>query len=423
MFWLIFCSVFLRCLASSENEEKCHEFTDLNFGHSVIGTKLNLKLLLYTRENENCARKLDHENVTISRLNVTRRTTFIIHGYRPTGSPPVWLDDIVKLLLMLEDMNVIIVDWNEGATTILYNVAAEMTKKVADILEVLLRNMVNQGAALDQIHMIGVSLGAHISGFVGQKFKGQIGRITGLDPAGPLFKDKSIDERLDPSDAQFVDVIHTDIDGKQYLVCDHQRSVFLFLNSLKPECNITTYPCASYSEFQKAACTSCDALSLSQCPTLGYWVDKWKDTLKSHPQTKFYFDTTSKMPFCVHYYLLDIIVWGKVLHWGFIEVKLADSSGQIVQSMEDRTEAKFEQYNQVTLLIKFDEDLQKIAKIFLTFHTNNVIGPKYKLRILRLRLRPLTHPDRPHLCRYDIIAEENTEVSFKPMPCQNLKIN
>jgi Lipase. len=33
--------------------------------------------------------------------------------------------------------------------------------------------------------------------------------VTGLDPAQPCFQDDSPDIRLDPSDADFIDVIHT----------------------------------------------------------------------------------------------------------------------------------------------------------------------------------------------------------------------
>lgn len=35
---------------------------------------------------------------------------------------------------------------------------------------------------LDNIYMVGVSLGAHISGFVGEMYKGKLGRITGKVP-------------------------------------------------------------------------------------------------------------------------------------------------------------------------------------------------------------------------------------------------
>lgn len=37
--------------------------------------------------------------------------------------------------------------------------------------------------------------------------------FPGLDPAGPLFNGRPPEDRLDPGDAQFVDVIHSDIDG------------------------------------------------------------------------------------------------------------------------------------------------------------------------------------------------------------------
>ena len=44
---------------------------------------------------------------------------------------------------------------------------------------------------------------------MGYRLSGRLSRITGLDPAGFLFHNVPASERLDPSDASFVDIIHS----------------------------------------------------------------------------------------------------------------------------------------------------------------------------------------------------------------------
>ncbi|GFT78306.1 lipase domain-containing protein, partial [Nephila pilipes] len=73
---------------------------------------------------------------------------------------------------------------------------------------------VSKNIHLQELHLIGFSLGAHLAGFAGKaiktKLKGLIGRITALDPAGPNYYYADATQRLDATDASFVDVIHTD---------------------------------------------------------------------------------------------------------------------------------------------------------------------------------------------------------------------
>jgi pancreatic triacylglycerol lipase len=59
------------------------------------------------------------------------------------------------------------------------------------------------------VHLLGHSLGAHTVGYAGERITG-LGRITGLDPAEPYFQYMPPHVRLDPTDAKFVDAIHTD---------------------------------------------------------------------------------------------------------------------------------------------------------------------------------------------------------------------
>lgn len=122
--------------------QRCEEFTDLNLCHAFIGTSLNVRLLLYTRENFTCAALVSHTNFSSHpQFNLSRTTAFIIHGYRPTGSPPGWIQKFSDMLLDREDMNVIVVDWNYGAANVNYFKAVENTYKAADNLTAFIKIM------------------------------------------------------------------------------------------------------------------------------------------------------------------------------------------------------------------------------------------------------------------------------------------
>lgn len=72
----------------------------------------------------------------------------------------------------------------------------------------------NYSANLDNIHLVGHSLGAHVAGFAGKAVQTatgrNVGRITGLDPAGPLYRLAGAGDRLAKTDADLVVALHTD---------------------------------------------------------------------------------------------------------------------------------------------------------------------------------------------------------------------
>ncbi|CAN7991906.1 unnamed protein product, partial [Ixodes pacificus] len=112
------------------------------------------------------------------------------------------------------DCNFVIVLWTKGAKKPLYNIAAANTALVGRQIALLLQNLTGEfpeTVSYSEVHLIGFSLGAHVAGFCGRYFSLRtnetIGRITGLDPANALFTNSGV--HLRASDADFVDVIHT----------------------------------------------------------------------------------------------------------------------------------------------------------------------------------------------------------------------
>ena len=73
----------------------------------------------------------------------------------------------------------IAVDWEWGAKRMYQNSAANTQVAAAETARLLEALIEQRNSSARDIHLIGHSLGAHTSGYVGKRLKG-IGRISGL---------------------------------------------------------------------------------------------------------------------------------------------------------------------------------------------------------------------------------------------------
>ncbi|CAG9864188.1 unnamed protein product [Phyllotreta striolata] len=181
---------------TDDNNEK------FNFGdHKVYFT-------LYTREFRDAGVDLSHYDLT--QIDANKETKVLIHGYLQNAMAPMCI--LIKdNYLIVGDYNIITVDWSSVADSVLYPATVLSMGGVANFCAKFMAFLINNiGLKENMIHFVGHSLGAHLAGFTGRRlrvFYGKIiKRITGLDPAGPLFNIA----HLHRNDADFVDSIHTD---------------------------------------------------------------------------------------------------------------------------------------------------------------------------------------------------------------------
>ncbi|NXN45439.1 PLA1A Phospholipase, partial [Rhinoptilus africanus] len=254
--------------------------------------------------------------------------------YRALGTKPSWIEGLVHAILRTSQVNVIAVDWVYGSTGA-YPSAVENVTQLALSISQFISKLLALGVSGTSIHIIGVSLGAHVGGLVGHFHGGQLGRITGLDPAGPKYSRASPEERLDPGDALFVEAIHTDADnfgiripvghidyyinggkdqpgcprfisaGYKYLICDHMRAVHLYVSALKHSCPIVAFPCASHQDFLNGHCLDCVDPFLFSCPRIGLLEQAGVNMRNMPKEVKVYLMTSPSAPFCVHHSLVE----------------------------------------------------------------------------------------------------------------------
>ncbi|XP_023708638.1 lipase member H isoform X2 [Cryptotermes secundus] len=224
----------------------------------------------------------DASNLTVTDFNTSSSTVVIIHGYTESHSSNT-VQAIRDAYLHASDLNVVVINWWSLARGPRYEVAARNTKEVGRSLANFLDNLIRetQGAARRDLHIVGFSLGAQVAGIAaGQLTTGKLLRITALDPAKPIFEIRDDAERLDASDAEFVQVIHTasgflsflepvghadfypnggrapqpPCPGGEALVCSHHMACTYFAESVYRPLSFPATLCDSWNNFQRGEC-------------------------------------------------------------------------------------------------------------------------------------------------------------------------
>ncbi|XP_032336980.1 hepatic triacylglycerol lipase isoform X1 [Camelus ferus] len=304
-------------------------------------------LLFKDKTDKGCQIRLNHpDTLQQCAFNSSLPLVMIIHGWSVDGLLETWTWQMVAALKsqQAQPVNVGMADWMTLAYH-QYTVAVRNARLVGQEIAALLKWLEESVQfSPSNVHLIGYSLGAHVSGFAGSYMgrKHKIGRITGLDAAGPLFENASPNDRLSPDDANFVDAIHTftqehlglSVGIKQPIAhydfypnggsfqpgcdflglykriamhglnaitkavkCAHERSVHLFIDSLlHAGMQSTAYQCRDMASFSQGLCLSCQE---GRCNSLGYHARRGRQSRRSK---SLFLVTRAQSPFKVYHY-------------------------------------------------------------------------------------------------------------------------
>ncbi|KAJ3640175.1 hypothetical protein Zmor_003491 [Zophobas morio] len=238
---------------------------------------------LYTKTNIDAPHSIKNSNAeelsNSPHFDPSKKTFFIIHG---------WVDDytadvnsLVKAAILKKiDINIIVVDWSPVASQS-YGTAQGAVNNIGSFVANFINNMIDTyKLSGSQITLIGHSLGAHVAGNAGALIKSKVSHIIGLDPAAPYFTVDNTNNRLDPTDADYVQIIHTNgrflgfsssIGHADYYPnggmiqagcgidllggCSHARA-FQYLAEAIEGGKFTAALCGSYTDFQNKKCAN-----------------------------------------------------------------------------------------------------------------------------------------------------------------------
>ncbi|XP_077287752.1 pancreatic lipase-related protein 2-like [Arctopsyche grandis] len=241
------------------------------------------------------------------RYDHNKSMTIIIHGH--SNSPYTSeIDPIIQTMKEKGATNVFALDHSDFMGDNYY-AASTHVRFIGEALGAVLADMHERG--IEDVHLVGHSLGAHIAGFAGKMFKKrrgiEINHITGLDPAGPCFFNELPSNRLTKADARFVDVIHTDIHTSGYPKqlghvdfypnggenmpgciigqCSHVLSIDYYKSSVENPAEFLAVMCKDWITFKKGKC------SKNPRVVMGYWI------YKNIKKGRYFLETSPAFPY------------------------------------------------------------------------------------------------------------------------------
>ncbi|KAK3919215.1 Pancreatic lipase-related protein 2, partial [Frankliniella fusca] len=176
---------------------------------------------LYTRSTQAEGQRIDvtkPESLIHTPFNPKHPIKVLIHGFQGGRqfSPST---DLRKAYFIRGDYNIFVVDYNSLVRLPCLSQIQWSPSFLALCVSQLVTYVGTTTASAtgtrvppDRFHLIGYSIGAHIAGLVAnyiERDQGKLGRITGLDPTIIFYQGANRSQDLDPSDAHFIDVIHT----------------------------------------------------------------------------------------------------------------------------------------------------------------------------------------------------------------------
>lgn len=150
--------------------------------------------------------------ITSDIFDVTKPLRVIIHGWKNEADSPM-IKNVSSAYMKKQDVTLMVVDWSLLAKEN-YLLARDLIHNVANVTGHMLRYLVEHNLAkLENVHLIGHSLGGHTVGLVGKKLQElglqKVPVVFALDPAGPLFSLDEKEKRVDRDDAKLVVILHT----------------------------------------------------------------------------------------------------------------------------------------------------------------------------------------------------------------------